>query len=738
MVHVPQLIHDLGIILITAAVTTVLFRYLKQPVVLGYLVAGFLVSPHVGFHPTVIDVEGIKIWAEIGVIFLLFSLGLEFSFRKLLKVGPSASITAVFEIVFMMALGYLTGQLLGWSMMDSLFLGGVLAISSTTIIIRALEELGMKKRAFVSLVFAALIVEDLVAIFLMVLLSTVASASESAGAELALTSLKLPFFMVLWFLFGIYILPNLFKTLRKFLNEETLLIVCIGLCLGMVMIATQLNFSPALGAFIMGSLIAETREGRRVEHTLMPVKNLFGAIFFVSVGMMIEPRSLLEHWKVITLLTALTIFGKIFSTSLGALLAGRSLRHSVQAGFSLAQIGEFSFIIATLGLSLKVTSDFLYPIAVAVSAITTFTTPYLIKASDPVSDWLSQKLPASFLEKLVRYQQSDPNKKSTGFVRQFLQDSGFVLLFNSVLVLAIVFSMKNWVYPIFPHILNDELFGPTLFSMLTLTLAFPFIWEIIGIRRLIRMMKSPMAMDPFLVTTTALRGILGFILILTAILLLPGNPSSRLLVLFLLPVLVYFGHQSATFIYQKMEMRFRKNLSETETEPSTTESAEAHRLAPWNTSLAQVKISPQSSVVGKTLAEAKLREHFGVTVVMILRGKKSILPAQRGDFLFPGDQVLVLGTDQQISEVSSLLESEEGNHEHEEDIQLEPILVSDQSPLLGKTIRDSQIRELTHGIVVGIERAGKRILNPESSFLIQAKDLIWIVGKREAILGLGK
>lgn len=403
MIHLPELIQDLGFILATAAVVTLVCKKLKQPVVLGYLIAGFLLGPHVSFMPTIKDVSAVKIWAEIGVIILLFGLGLEFSFKKLAQVGKTASITALFEVIFMVSVGYVAGQILGWKPMDSLFLGGILSISSTTIIVRAFDELGLKSRKFVSLVFGVLIVEDIVAILLLVLLSTVAVSQNFSGTELLFSSARLMFFLILWFVLGIYILPSLIHRVRHWLNDETVLVVSLGLCLLMVSVATYAGFSPALGAFIMGSLLSETREGVRIEKIIHPVRDLFAAVFFVSVGMLIDPSVLVEYRYEIILITLMTVFGKFISSALGALISGASVRHSVQMGLSLAQIGEFSFIIATLGLSLNVTSHFLYPIAVAVSAITTFTTPYLIRSADPFCLWLEKKIPNNVNQLLLRY-----------------------------------------------------------------------------------------------------------------------------------------------------------------------------------------------------------------------------------------------------------------------------------------------------------------------------------------------
>jgi CPA2 family monovalent cation:H+ antiporter-2 len=379
MTHLPTLIQDLALILMAAAVVTLLFKKLKQPVVLGYLIAGFFVGPNFKFFPSVSDTHTISIWAEIGVIFMLFGLGLEFSFNKLTKVGKSASITALFEIFAMLGAGYLTGQLLNWSKMDSLFLGGILSISSTTIIVRVFDELGFKGKSFVSLVFGVLIVEDLIAILLLVLLSSVALTQTFSGPELVYSSLRLGFFLVLWFLLGIYLLPTFLKKSRSLLTDETTLIFSLGLCLMMVIVAAKVGFSPALGAFVMGSILAETPKGHRIAHLLEPVKNLFSAVFFVSVGMLINTTILLDYFNIILLVTVVTIVGKLISTTLGALVSGKSIKTSVQTGMSLAQIGEFSFILTALALKMEIFSPILYDMVIASALISIAINPFLCK-----------------------------------------------------------------------------------------------------------------------------------------------------------------------------------------------------------------------------------------------------------------------------------------------------------------------------------------------------------------------
>jgi CPA2 family monovalent cation:H+ antiporter-2 len=403
MLHLPELIKDLALILGAAGIITLLFKWLKQPLVLGYILAGFFVGPHFHLFPTITDRQNINTWGEIGVIFLLFGLGLEFSFKKLVKVGGTATITALSGVTGTIAVGYLIGYVLGWQFMDRLFLGGILGIASTTIIIRAFDELNVKTKKFAQVVMGVLVIEDLVAVVLLVLLSTVAVSQQFSGKEMIFSVVKLGFFLILWFLSGIFFIPTFLKKTGKFMNDETTLIISLALCFLMVFLASQAGFSSALGAFIMGSILAETVKGIKIEHLLQPVKNLFGAIFFVSVGMLIDPAMLVLHALPIIIGTLVLVIGKPIFVVIGALLSGQPLKTSVRTGMSLSQIGEFSFIIATLGLSLKVTSAFLYPIAVAISVVTSFTTPYMIRASEPFYSFLERTLPAKWQTGIKQY-----------------------------------------------------------------------------------------------------------------------------------------------------------------------------------------------------------------------------------------------------------------------------------------------------------------------------------------------
>ncbi len=400
MNQLPTLISDLALIMICAGATTILFKYLKQPVVLGYILAGMIVSPHFELFPSTADKDNIHIWADIGVIFLLFSLGLEFSFKKIINVGKSAIITAGANILFMLLIGYQVGLGLGWSTTESLFLGGMISMSSTTIIIKAFEELALKEQKFTDLVFGVLVVEDVVGILLLVLLPTISIGKSVDGLEMLFNTSKLVFFLVLWFITGVYLVPTFLKRVIHLLNDELLLLVSMALCLGMVCLATYFGFSSALGAFIMGSILAETDEVERIENTIKPVKDLFGAVFFVSVGMLVNPGMFIEYIVPIIVLTFVVIIGKITLSTFGFLLSGNRLETAILSGFSLAQVGEFAFIIAASGISIGVLGPHVYPTIVAVSVITTFTTPMTMKAAKPFYNFIYKRMPQKWKDYL--------------------------------------------------------------------------------------------------------------------------------------------------------------------------------------------------------------------------------------------------------------------------------------------------------------------------------------------------
>ncbi|PYF74498.1 cation:proton antiporter domain-containing protein [Pedobacter nutrimenti] len=740
MIHLPVLITDLGLILAAAGVTTLIFKRIKQPLVLGYILAGLLVGPHIKFIPTVTDKESVNIWAEIGVIFLLFSLGLEFSFKKLVKVGGSASITAIVEVVFMLLIGFAAGKLMGWSTMDSIFLGGILSVSSTTIIIRAFEELGVKHKKFAGLVFGVLIVEDLVAILLLVLLSTLAVSQQFAGTEMLISILKLCFFLVLWFIGGIFLIPSFLKATKKLMNDETMLVVSIALCLIMVLLAVKVGFSPALGAFIMGSILAETTQAERIEHLTKSVKDLFAAIFFVSVGMLIDPRVLVDYAGPIVIITIATVLGKFLSSGFGALISGQPLKTSVQTGLSLAQIGEFSFIIATLGLSLKVTSEFLYPIAVAVSAITTFTTPYLIKASEPFYLFIERSLPKKWIEGLNRYSSSTAGITTLSDWKVFLRAYTFNTIIHSVILIALVFLGSKYLQPfIATHLINGNT-GTVVSLLLTLIIMTPFLWAL-ALRRMERKAYSNLWLNKKytrgpLVALEALRITLAVFFVGFLIFQFYNTLVSMAIALALILSVMFIFSRKLQAFYNRLESRFLYNLNAREAQNTQPE------ILPWDTHLAELSVAPESKLVGQTLSELAVREKYGVNIALIERGKIMIPTPGRDERLYPHDKILVIGTDDQLAIVKELFEGaldETANADFpKKDMTLQKIVINSQSPVFGESIRNSGIRDLTQGLVVGIERHGQRILNPDSNFVFENEDIVWIVGNNKKVPDLLK
>jgi CPA2 family monovalent cation:H+ antiporter-2 len=481
MSQLEPLIADLALILICAGVMTLLFKSLKQPIVLGYIVAGFLASPNMPYMPSVSDMHGIHLWSEIGVIFLLFALGLEFSFKKILKMGAAPIIAAIAIILGMMYVGSLAGNLFGWSDMDCIYLGGMLAMSSTTIIFKAYDDMGLRQERFASLVLSVLIIEDILAIVLMVMLSTLAVSKEFEGTQMLTSILQLGFFLVLWFVVGIYLIPLFLKKAKRLMNDETLLITALALCFGMVVFASAVGFSAAFGAFVMGSILSETVEAQKIEHLVSPVKNLFGAIFFVSVGMMVDVALIIEYIIPIICIIAAIMLGQTILSTGAFLISGQSLKTSMQCSFSLTQIGEFAFILATLGTSLGVTSDFLYPIVVAVSVFTTFTTPYMIRLAVPAYEALSRILPERWKTKLESDSTEAAVEEETDEMRQLWRSEFrkfvLIMLINSVLCIAVMLLVYYYGVPLIKGLLPEAWTGVAI-ACVTLFLCGPFIWAL--------------------------------------------------------------------------------------------------------------------------------------------------------------------------------------------------------------------------------------------------------------------
>jgi CPA2 family monovalent cation:H+ antiporter-2 len=723
-----------------AAVVTLVFKLLKQPTVLGYIIAGIMVGPHFPLFPSVADTASVEVWAQIGVIVLLFCLGLEFSFKKLIRVGGAASITAITEVAVMLLLGFGIGKALGWAAADCVFLGAMLSISSTTIIIRAFEELGVKEKKFAGLVFGVLVVQDLVAILLLVLLPTLAVSSNLSGTALLFPVGKLVFFLVLWFVSGIFFLPTLLRKAGKFMNNEMLLITSLALCFLMVILASGAGFSPALGAFIMGSILAETPAGAKIDRLTMPIKEMFGAVFFVSVGMLIDPAVIPQYWRQILVIVGVVLIGQPLTSMAGALLSRQPLKTSVQAGMSLSQIGEFSFIIAAMGLSLKLTSGFLYPIAVAVSAITTFTTPYMIRLSTPFFNLLNERLPENWIKAIDTYSHEGQKVKTTSDWNKYLTAYLMQTIIHTIVVVGIVLVVSNIVLPAISN-RENTLIIRLVTAIVSIALAAPFLWAM-AIRKISPGVASKLWETRYfrgpLIVLQVLRLVIAFVVMG----FLVHNIVSYTWALILLAIsliILLFNYRNLQRVHTWLERRFMSNLHEKEL-LDRRESGE--HLTPWDAHITSFRLSPDFKGIGRTLMELKLREKYGVNVAMIRRGAFTIQAPDRQERMYPEDTLYVIGTDDQVGAFKNYLELHSPvrtkNILPEDELTLQRIEVLPRSALAGKSIKESEIRERTKGLIVGIERKGERILNPESSVILLPGDLLWIVGNTRRIKVLEK
>ena len=731
--HLEPLISDLGLILMTAGIAVLIFRKLKQPLVLGYLIAGFLAGNHFDFFPSVKEMKSVEVWAEIGVIFLLFSLGLEFSFKKLMKVGETASITAATQIVTMCILGYSVGQWLDWSTMDSVFLGVILSISSTTIILKSFDELGVKTQKFAGIVIGSLIVQDILAILMMVLLSTIAVSNQFSGMDLLMSVLKLIFFLVIWFLGGIFIIPTVLKKTKHLLTDEMLLIISLALCLTMVSLAANVGFSPALGAFIMGSIIAETTQAEHIEHLVKPVKDLFGAVFFVSVGMLINPEALYQHAIPVVILSFVTIFGQSISSTFGALLSGQPLKDSIRTGMSLSQIGEFSFIIATLGVTLNATTSFLYPIVVAVSAVTVFTTPFMIKYSLPFSEYLAQNLPRKLTKRIERYSASTQAIKTVNLWQKVINAFLIQVIALVVIILAIILLSSRYIEPL----VDDYRFGNALGALITLSIIAPFLWALafrrIAVAEVEQLMHDRKSRGPL--TMLFFIRILLSIFFIGLLLNIFFSPVIALIAL-IIAIIIYLIFQKKLHIrYHKIENHFLANLNDREIAKAKRSRSD---LTPWDGHMSVFDIADESNIAGKSLKNLQLRERLGINIVSIKRGEVTIHIPQANERIFPGDEVCVIGTDIQVQEFKKYLDQHETDVSpeiREPDIVLRQIELKNHT-FIGKSIKESKLREKTKGLIVGIEKRGNRILNPESYVILEKDDVLWIVGDKKLLADL--
>lgn len=734
--HIPPIFSDLALILIVASITTLIFKWLKQPVVLGYIIAGIITGPHTHFFVTVQNISSIETWGQIGVTFLLFELGLEFSFKKMRKVGKIGGITAITELIVMFSVGFLAGYFMGWTTMNSIFLGGMLTISSTSIIIKAFDDLGVKKQKFTGVVFGVLVVEDLIAVLQLVLLSTIAVSRSFDGLQLGLSISKMVIFIVFWFIVGIYLIPSFFRVAKRMLGDETLLIIAIGLCFGMVFLADKMGLSSALGAFLMGSILAETIESDKIIKLINPLKFLFGAVFFVSVGMLVDFKIVTTNYLPILFITFLILFVKTFSAGIGVLISGQPLKIAVQTGMSLSQIGEFSFIIASLGLSLKVIDPVLYPIIVAVSVITTFTTPYFIRFADPLYNFLNRKLPPEWKRAIEQIatsanQTEDQNIKRKYYKRYISRTIVYVILIIAInLISFLLFDpfLKNLLPELAANIVGFSvtfiamapILGALIMNKMASKMDFNRIWRKNKIKRHV------------LVILILIR-----ILIIIFALIVLINHYFNLTIAVSLAVLIglslfYIASQQNMRNFMQMEERFLHNLNGRSSIP---ELKIPHDLT-GDIHIELFEISNYSECIGKNLVDLNLRHRYGINIISIMRGNCRIDLPKRDEVLYPHDKILVVGNDEQMKKVKDLFEKDETQMEScpvHETMDIHQILLNQESPFVHKALTECKFTEIHQCLVIGYKRAGVFVENPPSDTVFEPNDILWVVGEKSAV-----
>ena len=748
MAELPELVKDLALILVVAGTVTLLFKRLKQPLVLGYIVAGFIVSPQMPYTMSVIDRADVQTWADIGVIFLLFSLGLDFSFKKILKMGAAPVIASLTIIFCMMLIGVTVGNSFGWSQMDCIFLAGMLAMSSTTIIYKAFDDMGLRQQHFASLVMSVLILEDVLAIVMMVMLSAVAKGNNPDGGEMIGSVLRIGFFLILWFVVGISLIPMFLRSVRKLISEETLLVVSLGLCCLMAVISTQVGFSSAFGAFVMGSILAETVEAEKIIKVVEPVKNLFGAVFFVSVGMLVEPAILVEYALPIAVIVLAILLGQSLFGSFGYLLSGQTLKTAMRCGFSMAQTGEFAFIIASLGLSLGVISKFLYPVVVAVSVITTFLTPYMIRASEPCYNMLERRLPSSWISTLNHITLSHPSGKGAkNNWKSLLRQMTVNTVIYSILSVTVVALMLTLFLPFIRHLLVGWHWTANFIcGALTILGISPFLRAMVMKKNHSEEFKALWAESRInhlpLIFTIIVRVVIASSFVFYVCNYLSRFANALIIAIAVAVVLLMVLSRSLKHSSIRLERMFVQNLRSRDIEAQVRGRKRplyVGHLLDRNVHMSDIDVPMDSKWTGKTLSQLQLRQRFGVHVSSILRAERRLNIPDGNTIVFPGDRLQVIGADSQLSKMAEALRTEiYGSDPDIEDktMRLRQMVVTGGSPLLGVTLRDSGIRSRYNCMVVGIEEGEENLsqMSPDRTF--EKGDIIWIVGEEKHLAQL--
>ena len=741
MESLPALFSDLALILVTAGVTTVLFKWMKQPLVLGYIIAGLLIGPYFPWFPVINDHESVEVWSEIGMVFLLFAIGLEFSFKKLKKQAGTVGITAITELVSMCVIGFLLGKVMGWKQMDSIFLGAMLSMSSTTIIAKAFDDLKIKGEKWTGSVIGVLVVEDLVAILMMVILSTLAVSTALDGKELMMSVVRLVFFLLVWYIGGVFIIPTILKWSRKFMSEETLTVFAVGLCFLMVWLANKAGFSSALGAFIMGSILAETLEAEMIHKLTTPIKNLFGAVFFVSVGMMVNPAVLVQYWWQILVITAVVVVLKSLSSGLGMLFSGDNLHNAVRAGMCFGQIGEFSFIIATVGMSFGVIDDFLYPIIVSVSIITTFLTPYMIKGGEPLFHWIERKAPESWKngfgskEKAVKSKNGEEVTMRTYLLSQFKN----LVLYAAIVIamMLICFSFCTLIEKYVP-----QPFGGLISLGVSMVIISPFLWAVAFKHDMLHVTSKLMASSKFN------KGSIRFIFILRVIIVFSIafsitnhywdaefwrslgfkafdyhwiNVVFAAIYVVVLRVISPIMHW-----YEYIESRFLENMNKRE----TLQSFVLPEALQENFTLEKIPLSPKSSYAGLRIRDCGFRKTYNVSVVGVDRADEVIDLPTKDMVLFPADEITFIGTEDQLAKLKPFVEVEDDvlvKERPASDVNIFKMVVDQHNRFLGVSLRESDFRHGYNAMVIAVERDGDFIFNPQPDHVFCEGDTIWFV-----------
>lgn len=750
------MIQDLALILIVAGIVTLIFKRLRQPLVLGYIVAGFLVSPHMPYVMSVVEKANIHTWADIGVMFLLFSLGLDFSFKKIYKMGAAPIIAAITIVVCMMMLGYSVGRMFSWSDINSIFLGGMLAMSSTTIIYKAFDDLGLRQQRFASLVMSVLILEDILAIVMMVMLSAIATGDNPDSGAMLMSVVRIGFFLTLWFVVGIFAIPLFLRSTRNLMTSETLLIVSLGLCCFMAVVSTKAGFSSAFGAFVMGSILAETVEAEKIEKVTEPVKNLFGAIFFVSVGMLVDPAVLAAYAVPIIVIVLTIIIGQVVFGTLGFFLSGQSLHTAMRCGFSMAQIGEFAFIIASLGMSLNVIADYLYPIVVAVSVITTFLTPYMIRGAEPAYRLIERHLPKPLVLQLnsltVRQHDGEKTERRSQtsqrvLWRHLLRSMALNTVVYTILLVAVTYISLTVVL-LFMRTILPHWWANGVTGIIAVTALAPFMRAIVMKKNHSEEWQQLWAMSALnrlpLLSTVVARGAICLAFLFYICNYLARFRNAVVIVIGIMVIILIVLSRQIKQRSIRLERLFLKNLRSRDVAAQVKGAKRpsyASHLIERDLTMAEVTVPPNSLWAGQTLAELQLGRKLGIHVSSILRDGHRLNIPYGAERIFPADRLQVIGSDEQITEVCKALETavipdDEVLYEDREMI-LRQVVINGNSPVLGKALCESGIRERYGLLVVGIEQGQQNLTSVNPNHVFEYGDVVWMVGERQSFEAIG-